>query len=1080
MTSRGSHGFGGLRDGMSRTRAFHGARRITDAAFVEAGRALSRREVVALALIVLIPTLVMAYVLLPELTARTPSVNDDSAHFVFIRQASNALNAGQNLTDHWDSQFETGVPQFLFYQHLPALAVVALQRVSFGMLDLLGAFNLVRYVLMVGFPLTVLVAMRTFGFSGAAAALAAAASTLLSGNFRYGFEYESYTFMGFGVFTQLWAMHLSILTVAAAYVALQGGRRLWVAAGLFGVLILTHLLYAYMVAIAIGVIGIWGISRSNLLARFAHLTVIGGFALAISSYMWLPLIQQTAFLNITPYLQAEKYDSFGAGPILGWLVSGDLIDHGRLPVLTGLLALGIVGAIISRSRAALVILTVFVVALVLYFGRPTLGTLIDYLPLGGSLLLHRFIGGVDIAIVLLIGVGGAVVWRVFRPERSIWRLAAACVAIALLLAPAVMERITLHQLNASFIERTANAVDNDLDAKAIVAKLETLPAGRVYAGLPATYGKDMAFGDVYFYNLLAFDGVEALAPPNESFSLTSDYIWDFDDADPADYDMWNVRYVIAPADRQMASFLTPIVRTQRYALYQASTTGYAEYVAVAARRPAGSQSALFDSNLAWERGTQPGQRQYIRYDYPDTSSFFNSEGVGPGCPTGGQTDYERFQPGQIDLVVECPAAATLILKTTYHPNWEVRVDHTVVPTFMVSPSYIGISMPPGKHTVDAVYQATPIKLPLQILGLTALMFLLLARGRLDLRPGWATFTNARRKGLVLVGGLVSAASLLLIARAVDLEEAARILASAQVLPVVAALGVFVAGLLARVLIWRLLLPSHLDGTRVTARALTPVLMVGYLGNSLLPARLGEVLRGYLISRREGVPIGGAFGSIALERMIDVATLACLGLAAAVGAGANGWVLQWTAVLAGIGVLVIVALATVGLRPLLRLFSWLFGRGPLRLIVRRFSERLERFVHWSGGSHRRRAIIFAVGLSTVAWLSAAAANLLVARALGLSVTPAGAGLITAVSVLVTAIPSAPAYVGTFELAVVAVAQTLGIPAAPALAFAALSHVITLIPTIVGGPLSLAWMGIDLRSVAAEAREDRAIGGTVTTP
>ena len=68
-------------------------------------------------------------------------------------------------------------------------------------------------MLLIGFPLTVFVSMRLMGFSTVAAAMAAAASTLLSGDFRYGFEYDSYIWRGWAMYTQLWAMHLSFLTL---------------------------------------------------------------------------------------------------------------------------------------------------------------------------------------------------------------------------------------------------------------------------------------------------------------------------------------------------------------------------------------------------------------------------------------------------------------------------------------------------------------------------------------------------------------------------------------------------------------------------------------------------------------------------------------------------------------------------------------------------------------------------------------------------------------------------------------------------------------------------------------------------
>lgn len=697
----------------------------------EHARVPTGRELIVLAAIVLVPAIITAINLLPELTVPTPNVNDDSVHFLFIQNASNALSSGQNVFDHWDPQFETGVPQFLYYQHLPALAVVAIQRLSFGFLDLLTTFNLVRYVLMVAFPLTVFVSMRTFGFSTVAAALAAAASTLLSGNFRYGFEYDSYTFRGFGLFTQLWAMHLSFLTVASVYAAIHRGRRLWLAALLLGILVLTHVLYAYMVAIAVLVIGIWGISRANLRDRFIRLAVIGGFALAISAYMWWPFLTQTAFLNATPYLQRDKYDSFGANSILSWLVSGDFLDHGRPPVLTFFLGVGIVAAILSRTRLALVTLALFVVWLVLYFGRPTLGPILDLLPLHASLLLHRFAGAVDLAVIALIGIGGAAIWPLYRPQASAIRLGGAALVMACLLAPAIVERTQFFAYNTELKDRTSFAVAVDTDSTAIIDKIETLPKGRVFAGLQATYGKAMALGDVYFYNLLAYHGIESLAPPNESYSLNSDYIWDFNDRSQADFDLWNVRYLIAPTGRDVAPFLTPLLKTTRYTLYQAPTNGYAEYVELVARRAVATQTELFASNLAWERGdTLPAARQYIRYDYPSASPVVGAAAV-PGCPDGGSTDYELLQPGKINLVVSCSAASTLVIKTTYHPNWKVVVDGTPVDTFMVSPSFIGISMPAGTHTVDAVYEATPIKLPLQVIGLLALVLLIGLRWRID-------------------------------------------------------------------------------------------------------------------------------------------------------------------------------------------------------------------------------------------------------------------------------------------------------------------------------------------------------------
>jgi len=698
-----------------------------------------------LVVLIAVPLVMNAVTLLPELSIPAPSVNDDQYHYLFIHQAEQTFQDGGNLLDFWLPQVETGVPQFLYYQHLPALVVVGIHQLTFGTVDLLTVFNAVRFFLLLAFPLTVFVAMRLFGFSTVAAALAAALSTLLSSNFRYGFEYDSYIFRGLGLFTQLFAMHLAFLTIAVAYRAFQLRKGLWLAGLLLGVLVLTHVFYAYMTVMAIGLIFLWGINRANFRSRVWALLVVGGFAAVISSSMWLPFLTLAPWLNATPYLQTEKYDSYGAGQILTWLAAGDFFDHGRLPVLTVLFAIGVAAAAVGRSRVALVTLGLFVMWMIIYFGRPTLGPLVDLLPLHDGLLLHRFSGAVDLAAIILMGVGAAAIWELLRPHVSIPRVAAAGGLFLVLLTPVLLERTEFYRLNTVFLQRTYDAVERDADARSILATLESLPPDRTYAGLFTTYAKKMQFGDAYFYDLLTWNFLDGFAPPNESISFNADFIWDFNEQDPTDYDLYNARYVIAPSDQPMASFLKPIKQTDKYTLYEAPTNGYAQYVAIGSRLAIPSKSDLFETSRSWERNAPPGVVPlFLRYDYPATTVGSGPTSV-PGCPDGGKTNFSLFHPGRFDLVTECSAASTLIIKTTFHPNWHVTVDGVEAPTFMVSPSYLGISMPAGRHQVVAVYDATPIKTPLLIAGLIGLVILIVLQGRLD-RPGCPHWRRRGHRG----------------------------------------------------------------------------------------------------------------------------------------------------------------------------------------------------------------------------------------------------------------------------------------------------------------------------------------------
>ena len=103
----------------------------------------------------------------------------------------------------------------------------------------------------------------------------------------------------------------------------------------------------------------------------------------------------------------------------------------------------------------------------------------------------------------------------------------------------------------------------------------------------------------------------------------------------------------------------------------------------------------------------------------------------PGCDSGGTIGSERIEQSRVTVVAGCPTAATLVLSVTYHPNWQVTSDAVRLDTFMVSPSVVGVSLPPGTHTVIAEYRSTPMKTPLLIAGGVVLAAVALGRRRIE-------------------------------------------------------------------------------------------------------------------------------------------------------------------------------------------------------------------------------------------------------------------------------------------------------------------------------------------------------------
>ncbi len=209
----------------------------------------TRWRTIAVAALLAAPILFNAIALLPEVRCPVPSLNDDAFHYLFVQRAAQAIAAGDNPVDHWVPELELGFPQFFYYQHLPHLAVLALHLMLFKSVSLLTLFNLVRYLLMVLFPLTVYWSMRRMEFSIAASAIGAAFSPLLSSSIGYGFDFGSYVWRGSGMYTQLWTMHLLFISTACLYRVLSRGTDYRAAIVACSLLVLSDLIYAYMMAV---------------------------------------------------------------------------------------------------------------------------------------------------------------------------------------------------------------------------------------------------------------------------------------------------------------------------------------------------------------------------------------------------------------------------------------------------------------------------------------------------------------------------------------------------------------------------------------------------------------------------------------------------------------------------------------------------------------------------------------------------------------------------------------------------------------------------------------------------------------
>lgn len=279
--------------------------------------------------------------------------------------------------------------------------------------------------------------------------------------------------------------------------------------------------------------------------------------------------------------------------------------------------------------------------------------------------------------------------------------------------------------------------------------------------------------------------------------------------------------------------------------------------------------------------------------------------------------------------------------------------------------------------------------------------------------------------------------------------------------VCAALAVYAAVTLARGLRWHLILQhATIEHQPIDALGITTV---GYMGNTVLPARGGEVLRILVMAARSGARRREVLGTIVPERLLDAAALALL-FAAVTLFGVQDTALGTFAALAA----AVVTVAAI---------SALFVYKRLRLAGRfeRFAARVRPV---AGGS---RLLVTRSGgmlllLTCGVWVAEGLSLSLCAAALDISLSWPEAFATVVLASFFSLIPAAPGFVGTFDAAAVIGLNAAGVTGSAALSILLLYRFVLFVPiTIVGLALLLTrYGGLTMLRSAVRTTEAARVG------
>ena len=498
-----------------------------------------------------------------------------------VRFATAQLRGGHLPLDSWFPFLGLGSPQFLHYQSLPAM-LTGLAGLAIGP-D--AAYRWTLYLLLSLWPVSVYLGARLFGAGRPAAGAAAAMSPFLMSRTGIGYEQNAYVWVGYGVWTQLWASWTLPLAWGFSWRAIRDGRNVFAAVALASLTIALHFETGYLVMLPLL---LWPLVSGRSIAtsaRRAAIVAVG--ALLATAWVTVPLIDQRPWASINEALQRTPLvNGYGAGRVLGWLASGQLLDHGRVPIVTLFAAIGLALALFRfrTDPGGRAIVVALAACLLLSFGRATFGSLVDLIPGAADVFFRRFMMGVQLAALLLAGGGAAWCagkishtlerrWPTRRSESLV--IAAAGVATILVLSPAWLQLGSFDHRNATAIaaQRRADATQG-AEVDQLISLIQADGGGRTYAGMPSNWGTDFTVGAVPVFKYLESRDVDEVGYTLRTASLMTGPESRFDERDPADYELFGIRYLILPSGTSPPVSARLVALSGTYALWTTATSGY--------------------------------------------------------------------------------------------------------------------------------------------------------------------------------------------------------------------------------------------------------------------------------------------------------------------------------------------------------------------------------------------------------------------------------------------------------------------------------------------------------------------------
>jgi uncharacterized protein (TIRG00374 family) len=326
-----------------------------------------------------------------------------------------------------------------------------------------------------------------------------------------------------------------------------------------------------------------------------------------------------------------------------------------------------------------------------------------------------------------------------------------------------------------------------------------------------------------------------------------------------------------------------------------------------------------------------------------------------------------------------------------------------------------------------------------------------------------------------LGVLISVVCLWLALRGLHLDQFWGTVQSANYWWLIPGVGVYFIGVWVRAWRWHYLLGPI---KKIPTKTMFPITTIGYMGNNIYPALAGEVLRAVILKRKEGVPVSASLATIIVERIFDgVVMLAFVFVnlpELAKLTGSSGFVgnIQQVAVIGTgvfLGALGVFLLAAMFPQVTAKIGTWVIERFMPQRLREKITGIMHKFLDGLASLRSPFNVLMVFFTSVIIWLLETGKYWFVMHAFSFEVSFFALMLMNGIVNLVTTIPSAPGYIGTFDASGIAVLAAYNVDQATAAGYTLTLHVALWLPITLLGAYFMAREGLKWNDSLREETE-----------